>query len=245
MVATALRQWHLDVMCGVGIAAGLCRPVSSAGAPPHPDRPAGPPVHCHVGTAPAREPEGCSGTAGLRGADEPPRRGGTARTLRRGVRSVRLRPGAEPSGSVRPEIVLARAYPSLSTSTSRVAFPGGEHGRRPGPGPSAAAFTAALPGLGLVFIGGDEFADVKHPLWLFALAPRHRPGFGPAPHLLGAGQSGDGPHARDLGSAAGDPDGLRMDRVGDMVVLMIAVNPALLLALPGLTRRTWFRKRAG
>ena len=36
-----------------------------------------------------------------------------------------------------------------------------------------------------------------------------------------------------------------MDRVGDMVVLMIAVNPALLLALLGLTRRTWFRKRAG
>jgi O-antigen/teichoic acid export membrane protein len=143
-----------------------------------------------------------------------------------------------------PQVVLVRVFPALSTPATRrralttgvgiILFFGG----------AAAAVTAVLPGLALVFVGGQEFSGVQDLLWLFA--------------LLGAAQSlvqlfiysvlaraATGPTLVTWAALLlMVPAGLQTTSVAQMVVLVVLVNTALLLVLVVMTRRSWARGEA-
>ncbi|WP_210438361.1 lipopolysaccharide biosynthesis protein [Nocardioides xinjiangensis] len=142
-----------------------------------------------------------------------------------------------------PQMVLVRVYPALSTTANRRRALSASVGIILALGLSAAAVTALLPSLALVFVGGADFAEVGDLLWLFA--------------LLGTAQGVVQLFIYSvLARAATGPTlvtwaallvmllmGLQMETVRQMVVLLIVVNALLLLVLAVMTRRSWARGR--
>lgn len=137
-----------------------------------------------------------------------------------------------------PQIVLVRVFPALSTTANRQRALTASVGIIVFFGLSAAAVTAVLPGLALVFVGGQDFRAVQDLLWLFA--------------LLGTVQALVQLFIYSvLARAATGPTlvtwaallvmvlaGLQMTTVAQMVVLLISVNISLLLLLVAMTSTT-------
>ncbi|WP_162254105.1 oligosaccharide flippase family protein [Nocardioides sp. Soil774] len=143
-----------------------------------------------------------------------------------------------------PQIVLVRVFPALSTSAGRRRALTASVGVILFFGVSAAAVTALLPGLALVFVGGQDFTAVRDLLWLFAL-------LGTVQALAQLfiysvlARAAVGPTLVTWGALlVMVPAGLRMTTVAQMVVLLISVNAALLLVLVAMTSRTQARGSA-
>jgi O-antigen/teichoic acid export membrane protein len=143
-----------------------------------------------------------------------------------------------------PQIVLVRVYPALSTTANRRRALTASVGIILVLGLSAAAVTAVLPGLALVFVGGEDFVAVQSLLWLFAL-------LGTVQGLVQLfiysvlARAATGPTLVTWAALlVMVPVGLRMDSVGQMVVLMIAINVVLLLVLVAMTRMSAAREHA-
>jgi O-antigen/teichoic acid export membrane protein len=68
-----------------------------------------------------------------------------------------------------PQFVVVVAFPSMSTAGSRLRSLVTSLGAVAVVGVLGVLATAALSGLALVFVGGDDYAGVQHRLWLFAV----------------------------------------------------------------------------
>lgn len=130
-----------------------------------------------------------------------------------------------------PQIVLVRVYPALSTPATRQRALTAAVSLILLLGVSAAAVTAVLPGLALVFVGGEDFTAVQDLLWLFAL-------LGTVQSLVQLfiysvlARAATGPTLVTWAALlVMVPVGLQMQTVAQLVVVLIAVNTALLLVL--------------
>jgi O-antigen/teichoic acid export membrane protein len=142
-----------------------------------------------------------------------------------------------------PQIVLVRVFPALSTTATRQRALTGSVGVILLFGLSAAAVTAVVPGLALVFVGGEDFAAVQDLLWLFAL-------LGTVQSLVQLfiysvlARAATGPTLVTWAALlVMVPAGLQATTVAQMVVLLISVNTALLFVLIAMTSRTWARRK--
>jgi O-antigen/teichoic acid export membrane protein len=141
-----------------------------------------------------------------------------------------------------PQIVLVRVFPALSTTANRQRALTASVGIILFFGMSAAAVTAVLPDLALVFVGGQDFTAVQDLLWLFAL-------LGTVQSLVQLfiysvlARAATGPTLVTWAALlVMVPAGLQTTTLAQMVVLLISVNIALLLVLVAMTSRTWARR---
>ena len=141
-----------------------------------------------------------------------------------------------------PQIVLVRVFPALSTTANRQRALTASVGIILFFGVSAAAVTAVLPGLALVFVGGQDFNAVQDLLWLFAL-------LGTVQALVQLfiysvlARAATGPTLVTWAALlVMVPAGLQTTTVAQMVVLLISVNISLLLVLVAITSRSWTRR---
>lgn len=140
-----------------------------------------------------------------------------------------------------PQVVLVRVFPALSTpATRKRALTTSVCGILM-VGLVAVAATAALLGLALVFVGGEDFAAVRDLLWLFPL-------LGMVQSLVQLfiysvlARAATGPTLVTWAALlVMVPTGLQARTVAQMVVLLILVNAMLLAVLAAMTAHSWAR----